>query len=133
MDAAGNVESTHTVTIPIDTVAPTTTDQLAGTLGNSNWYTTAVNVTLTAIDATSGVAATYYMIDGGSRLTYTGSTFTVSAQGSHTISFWSVDAAGKVETAGTDSFKIDTIKPATTDTLSGTRLKTAGTSARPST
>ena len=50
----------------IDSVAPSTTDSLAGTLGSNGWYTSSsVSVTLTAGDATSGVGATYYSLDGG--------------------------------------------------------------------
>ena len=58
----------------------------------------AQTVTLTPSDALSGVAATYYTIDGGAQQTY-GAPFSVSGAGSHAIVYWSVDAAGNAESA----------------------------------
>jgi hypothetical protein len=69
-----------------------------------------VQVTLTATDATSGVAATYYQIDStsGSYLTYSG-TFSVSSTGSHTVYFYSVDKAGNKEALKSTSFAIQSL------------------------
>ncbi len=121
VDAAGNTEATESDGFKIDSTKPTTTDSLAGTLGTNGWYTSpSVSVTLSATDATSGVAATYYTIDGGSQQTYSGSAFTVTGDGTHAITFWSVDVAGNTEADESDSFKIDSTKPTTTDSLSGT-------------
>jgi hypothetical protein len=121
VDAAGDVETAEMDSVRIDSVNPTTTDSLAGTLGTGGWYTSsAVNVTLTPADPNSGIAATYYMIDGGAAQTYGGSPFAVTKAGSHQIAFWSVDVAGNTETAGSDSFKIDNVKPITSDSVSGT-------------
>ena len=66
-------------------------------------------MTLTASDAVSGVAATYYTIDAGSQQTYSGSPFTVFGAGTHLITFWSVDAAGNTETHNQDSFTIEAV------------------------
>ncbi|HKI38738.1 MAG TPA: PKD domain-containing protein, partial [Gemmataceae bacterium] len=88
------------------------TDSLSGTHGKNGWYTSAsVSVSLTPTDATSGVAATYYTIDGGSQQTYAGSAFSITGEGSHKITFWSVDQAGNTEAAESDSFKIDSLAP----------------------
>jgi hypothetical protein len=122
VDAAGNAEGAESDVIQIDTIKPVTTDSLSGTLGNNGWYTSpAVSVTLTAADATSGVAATYYTVDGGSRQTYTGSAFAVTGEGTHHITFWTVDQAGNIEGTESDGFDIDSLKPTTTDSLSGTQ------------
>ena len=130
MNNAGNTESTESDSFKIDTVKPSTTDSLAGTVGNNGWYTTAVTVTLTPSDATSGVSSTEYSINGGTTwLTYS-APFTVSAQGSTTVEYYSVNNAGNTESTESDSFKIDTVKPSTTDSLAGTSVTTAGT--RPS-
>ncbi len=43
----------------------------------------------------SGVKATYYTMDGHSSHTYT-APFSVSSQGSHTVTYWSVDNAGNI-------------------------------------
>jgi hypothetical protein len=96
-----------------DSVAPVTADSLSGTVYGSV-YDSAVKVTLSATDATSGVAATYYSIDGGSYATY-GGAFTVSALGAHTVSFYSKDNAGNAESAKSVSFTISSL---TTTTVS---------------
>jgi large repetitive protein len=119
VDNAGNIEKTQSDSFKIDTTAPTTFDTLKGTQGNNNWWVSAVKVTLTATDATSGVAATYYSLDGGPLTTYAG-VFSVSAQGSHMLSFYSVDKAGNQGITSTISFMIDTVNPATASSLAGT-------------
>jgi regulation of enolase protein 1 (concanavalin A-like superfamily) len=53
-------------------------------------------VTLSATDATSGVASTSYAIDGGAAQTYS-RPFTVTGIGTHTVTFFSVDYAGNTE------------------------------------
>src|SRR5579884_1447831 len=103
-----------------DSVAPTTTASLSGTSGTNGWYTSAVTVTLTATDATSGVAATYYAVDNsacsssnlGACSTYS-SPFSVSSDSSsHTVYFLSVDSAGNAESQKASTFKIDATQPA---------------------
>jgi kumamolisin len=89
-----------------DTVAPVTQVILAGTLA-SGVYTTPVSVFLSATDATSGVKTTYYSVDGGANTVYSGY-FTVSANGSHTVSYYSVDLAGNKETPKSVSFTVQT-------------------------
>ncbi len=118
-DNAGNVEQTEETTVKIDTTAPVTTATLAGTQGSAGWYTGPVQVTLAATDATSGVAATSYRIDGGAAHGYT-APFTVTGDGTHTVTFFSTDAAGNVEATETKTFKIDATAPVTTSHLTGT-------------
>ena len=83
---------------------PVTTATLSGTL-QGDVYVSPVEVTLTATDYPSGVAATYYEVDGGSQQTYYGP-FTVSAPGNHTVGFHSVSNAGVVEATKYVSFTI---------------------------
>lgn len=101
-------------------VPPVTTASLAGpTKNTSGWYTGPVTVTLTAADSGGpGVADTYYTIDGGSQQTYSGA-FTISSDGIHTLSYWSVDSAGDTETAHSQTVQIDSTPPVTTAILSG--------------
>ena len=87
-----------------DTTPPVTTIDLNGTLVGSV-YTSDVKVTLTATDDSSGVNYTMVKVDTGTFTKYLG-TFTVSADGSHTISYYSVDIAGNVETTQTATFTI---------------------------
>jgi hypothetical protein len=115
----------------LDNLAPTTTASF-GSYTVGSWTNQAVTVTLSATDnpnpGGSGVAATYSAIDtpgciataGGvaSCNPYTGA-FSVSANGSHTLTYFSVDNAGNIEAANTASIEIDTIAPTATPTLSG--------------
>ncbi len=87
-----------------DTIAPVTAVSLSGTL-SGGIYISPVTVTLSASDSGSGVAATYYQIDGGALLTYAGP-FSVSATGSHTVIFHSRDVAGNVESNKATAFTI---------------------------
>jgi uncharacterized repeat protein (TIGR01451 family) len=112
VDNAGNTESIQSDTFKIDGVKPSTTDSLSGTQGSNGWYTSAsVGVTLTAGDATSGVAATFYTLDGGSPQTYSGGAFVVSGDGMHTIVYYSVDSAGNEENANKRVIPIDSTPP----------------------
>lgn len=98
-----------------DTVPPATSDTLSGTF-NGTAYTTAVKVTLSASDATSGVAHTYYQLGSNPVQTYSGP-FTISSTGGHTLYFYSKDVAGNVESTHTVSINIEA--PTTTKLVSG--------------
>ena len=115
---AGLSEASHTVAILVDTVPPTTVVSLSGTLGANGWYTSNVTVSLTATDATSGVANISYRIDGGPWLAYAGP-FALD-EGSHVVDYFSSDVAGLVETKHSQSIAIDTTPPSTTASVSGT-------------
>jgi hypothetical protein len=56
----------------------------------------------------TGVAATYYKIDGGAQ--QEGTTFTVQ-NGQHTVEYWSVDNAGNEESHKTATVTVDTEPP----------------------
>jgi len=77
-------------------------------------------VTLVAVDYplnkpyTCGVKATYYKIDGGSETTYT-APFTIP-EGTHTISFYSIDNCDNKEVAKTKTYTVDTTPPTVTIT-----------------
>jgi hypothetical protein len=98
VDASG---STASYSFTIDTVAPSTTDNTASF--GSGWSTVTRAVVLTATDATSGVAATYYTTDGSTPTTssavYSSATgMVLSADGTYVVKYFSVDRAGNVET-----------------------------------
>lgn len=101
-----------------DTTAPTTRLSTVPAQPAANgWYTGPVTAILTASDgaAGSGVAKTEYQLDAGAWTTYT-DPVTINGDGSHTLSYRSVDKAGNVETAKNLTVKIDAIAPATTAT-----------------
>jgi hypothetical protein len=118
VDPKGNTSAVQTATFVVDSVAPTTTASVSPATPDlaNGWYGVPVTVTLSATDSGSGVASTKYSIDGGAPQTYT-SPFTISSEGSHTVSYWSIDNAGNTETAGTLTIKIDLNAPTTTATL----------------
>ena len=96
-----------------EVVRPHTTATLSGTMGSNGWYTSSVIVTLSTLAETPGssVAATYYQVDNsGSWATYTGP-FTISSNGVHPISFYSVDNAGNQEAAQGTTVMINTSLP----------------------
>ncbi len=114
-DGAGNVEEPGApLVLKVDLTAPSTevTNPISP---DSGWFVTSgIPVSFAATDATSGVAATYYAIDGGEPQTY-GEPFTADlSTGTHTITYWSVDLAGIVEdhaTTNTIAVKVDTDAP----------------------
>ena len=67
------------------------------------------HITLSASDATSGVASTLDAIDGGSAEA-DGGAVTVP-EGEHTLGYWSIDGLGNVEATQTASVKVDTVAP----------------------
>ena len=109
-----------------DSVAPVSNATLSGTV-NGSVYTSAVKVTITSTDATSGVAHTYYSLDGGGYVTYGGAfTVPVSALGSHTVLYYSTDNATNSSTVKSISFTISS--PTTTMIASSTNPSTYGQS-----
>jgi hypothetical protein len=110
-DARGATASTTVNIKVIDTTPPTTTDDAP-----INWVNHDVAVHLAATDSGSGVAATYFTLDGGTE--QTGTTVDVTEEGVHSLVYWSVDNAGNVESKHTVSVKIDKTPPMTTAALS---------------
>jgi outer membrane protein assembly factor BamB len=110
VDAVGNVEAQHALTVNVDADAPSTQLATAGTAGTNGWYRSSVQVSLTPTDIRSGVANTYYSVDGGATQAYTG-TFTVSGDAQHSVSFWSVDRVGNTEARRSAAINIDATSP----------------------
>jgi hypothetical protein len=121
VDVAGNAEAppkTISPTVKIDTVSPTTSPpSFTGTLGPSEWYRSGVSVTFTALDAASGVSATFHQVDGGT--VERGNSLYIAADGVHTIRYYSVDVACNQESAYTATLKIDKAPPSTSHQLDG--------------
>ncbi|MFP5353098.1 MAG: OmpL47-type beta-barrel domain-containing protein [Actinomycetota bacterium] len=117
-DRAGNGTNTTVGGIKIDTHAPSTTlsldeEPLAG------WHQDPPTVTLKGVDSLSGVDETYYTVNSGTSQAYSGP-FQVSDNGANTVTFWSIDEAGNVESSealsNSVTIQVDTEKP----TISGT-------------
>ena len=101
----------HTDPSSTDVTPPVT----VATGADGDWHRTAVTVHLSATDAESGVAATYYSVDAGAWTT--GDIAIISApsdhsdDGVHTIAFYSVNDAGIQEAPQMVTVKIDTTPP----------------------
>ena len=109
--AIGDLASTS---VSVDLTPPVTTAAVTvGTLGTNGWYTSAVTIGLSATDNLSNVAATYYSLNGGTTWA-AGTSVAVSAQGTTTVSYYSVDYAGNTEAVGNYTVKIDTVAPTVT-------------------
>jgi hypothetical protein len=87
-----------------ESIPPVTTIALDGEL-IGDVYRSNVTVSLSATDEGSGVLYTKYKLDEGSYITYTGS-FIVSSEGTHMVSYYSVDKAGNIEEEKHASFTI---------------------------
>jgi hypothetical protein len=84
-----------------DTAPPVTTWP-----GWAATFITRATIVLSAADGYgTGVASTYYRLDGGAETTYTAA-FSVTKTGAHTLEFWSVDRAGNVESFHTATFTV---------------------------
>lgn len=109
VDAAGNASSASDPSdIVMDATPPVTTASAvpAAPNGSAGWYTTAPAVTLTSSDP----GTTFYRWDAGGWSTY-GSAVT-AGQGTHTLTYYSVDSLGNTEAVGAGStFKVDSSAP----------------------
>ncbi|MFA7009513.1 MAG: IPT/TIG domain-containing protein, partial [Elusimicrobiales bacterium] len=95
VDAAGNAEAVKTSSITVDNSAPVSSAAISGVF-QDGYYTGPVTVTLTALDAISGVAETDYALDGGGFAVYV-SSFVVETNGLHSLVFRSKDRLGNQE------------------------------------
>ena len=109
VDAGLHQEATQTASFKVDTGKPVTTiDGLPGGASSSE-----VTFTLSATDTVSGVAHTYYTLNGGAAQTYAGAV-SISAEGTTTVAWWSTDNAGNVEAACTADVVIHYPQPPAT-------------------
>lgn len=122
-DAAGNVARTS-IAFLVDYDAPVTEAELDGSVGENQWFTSAVLVTLDAVDPAdegvtpSGVRETLYRLDEGPWMQYAGE-FAIGAEGEHLLEFYSVDRAGNAETPQQLVVKVDLTPPEASVELDG--------------
>src|SRR5689334_13444165 len=119
VDQAGNTEAQKSLTVRVDSDAPTTQITTTGT-GANGWYRGPVQVGLTATDPEAGVNVTMYRVDGGPTMVYGGTPFTVSGEGQHTVLYWSNDKFNHIEAQNTATIRIDLTPPTVQNSLSGT-------------
>jgi hypothetical protein len=107
-DKAGNsTNATSSPAVKIDKTPPVTNASAPPA-----WNNVDVTVDLTAADGLSGVAASYYSIDGGSTQTYSPvSKPSFTAEGVYTLAYWSEDNAGNGEAHHSIQVRIDKTPP----------------------
>jgi hypothetical protein len=103
-DRAGNTTTATSSPVKIDKTPPTTT-----ATAPADWTAVGVTVGLEAVDGLSGVAATYYELDGDAPVS--GTSVPIASDGVHDLRYWSVDTAGNAETPTTVQVKIDKTAP----------------------
>src|SRR5262249_19743220 len=111
-DLAGNASSTATSSpaVNLDKTPPTTSATPTTGAGG-----TSVTVALAAAESLTGVQTTRFSLDGGSAQAYDPTNPpTFSAQGAHTLDYWSVDNADNTEPHHTFTTAIDTVGPSVT-------------------
>jgi hypothetical protein len=106
-DQAGNTTTATSSPVKIDRTPPVTSATAPG-----GWTNTDAAVTLVAADGLSGVDATRYTLDGGP--VQTGTSLTISAEGTHDLAFWSDDVAGNSEAHHTVQIRVDKTAPTIT-------------------
>lgn len=107
VDNAGNAEAAKTATFTVIAVGADTTPPVTTSNAVSD-YNGVATITLTPVDAGSGVASTYFKLDGGAQTASRTVVVPGPATGSqaHTLEFWSVDLAGNEEQHHTVSFNV---------------------------
>ena len=118
VDVAGNTEAQKSVTVRVDSAAPTTQITTGGT-GANGWYRGPVQVGLSGSDPESGVAFTMYRVDGGQTQIYSGP-FTISGEGQHEVLYYSNDKLGHNEAQQSATIRIDSTLPTAQISVSGT-------------
>ncbi|OGU13722.1 MAG: hypothetical protein A2076_09865 [Geobacteraceae bacterium GWC2_53_11] len=108
-DTAGNSETIKTAVYVIDTSLPVTTVSPVGGLYNS-----AQSVTLSASEAGASI---YYTVNGATpTASSTKYTAAITISATTTLKFFAKDSAGNSEAVRTETYTIDTVKPAVTAT-----------------
>jgi parallel beta-helix repeat protein len=125
VDLAGMTEQTNEATFRIDhdTKPPTTIHHFDGIMGNNDWFTSNVIVTLTTIDISpSGVNHTYYKLDDDIEWIEYTQPFSVTEDSAHVLYYYSVDMVGNEEDVNTVTLKIDKTIPSITLTVTPENL-----------
>ncbi|WP_247730226.1 OmpL47-type beta-barrel domain-containing protein [Halovivax limisalsi] len=109
-DADDDTSTDSRRTVTVDTTAPETTLATNRSLSDG-WTNGSVEIALDATDATTNVTETLVSVDGQAYSTYSGP-ITLSANGTHTISYYSTDELQNAESVTNATVGIDREAPA---------------------
>lgn len=99
---------------PIDTIPPTSSIQLEGTMGKNDWFVSDVTVTLAALDdaSGSGLASIEWSLDNGRTWSIYNGPFVHSEEGIFHLLVRATDQEGNIEYPPVESdFKVDKTPP----------------------
>jgi len=96
MDNAGHI-TYDGIVVQIDSLAPNLDVTITGENGENGWFITPPSVSLSATDATSGLAGILYQVDGNSQAIYI-SPLTFTREGLYTVQAYAVDYAQHITT-----------------------------------
>jgi len=120
-DAAGNNDIANsgviTDAIQWDRTPPSLFMDVFGAMGNNDWYTSTIYVSINAVDNQSGVDQVLYNFDSQGWLE--GRSLTVTDDGVHSLSARTVDVAGNSKEIAPRELKLDQTAPVTTRTIEG--------------
>jgi flagellar hook assembly protein FlgD len=125
-DGWGNAGVSRSGSFTVDRTPPVTKPSASSTAGRNGWSISPVTVKLTASDARSGVASTWWRLNSGTARAYK-APLVVSADGTWSFGYRSVDRAGVGEAWHTLTLRIDRTAPVIATSLSGTRSAVPGT------
>ncbi|MDR3093532.1 MAG: hypothetical protein LBU62_02670 [Bacteroidales bacterium] len=115
VDHVGNMEKVNEKTFTVDNVAPVTYHTITGIglASNSNVISTTTVIYLEGTDTVTGVAKTFYRIDGDAENLYNGKSVPVKqlSDGEHTLYYYSEDKVGNKEKERSLTFFLDKSGP----------------------
>jgi|GEM_PF-3493758 len=113
VDKAGNTEKVNLLTVNVDKTAPEVTWNQSPKENEKGWNSSDVSITIKAEDINSGFKELHYKIGDGEEQTTDENTvaFSVSDEGTTTVSYWAVDNTGLSSEITTKEVKIDKTVP----------------------
>jgi peptidoglycan/xylan/chitin deacetylase (PgdA/CDA1 family) len=121
-DNAGNAETTNSLLIGFDTVAPSSSIQCNGTSCAGSFYNASVSTTLSANDVGgSGVDRIFYTTDGSDPTATNGTVYagTFNLGATTTVKYRALDNAGNAGPVNSALIQVDTAPPTTTINCAG--------------
>jgi len=123
-DNAGNNETTRSIIINIDVQAPISTIEVSGEKGDNEWYVGEVIVNIIPNDQGSGVEKTMYRLNGVGWVEYNVN-IRISAQGIHTLEYYSTDNTWNNESVSSIFIKVDKSQPTVVCSLNDGHIATS--------
>ena len=116
-DNAGNQATSSTAAFNLDTVKPTLNTTIPTANGLNGWFKSGpISLSVSGTDATSGMSAAQIQVGAGA---WQNNAAPISADGSYTVNFRTVDVAGNVNSTSS-TIKLDQTPPAGTVSFAGT-------------